>query len=75
MNTEVQYRLIKKTFSYVPVGEKLYRCTETLEEVIKIPTIDLTNETTPIRKRRRFETRESSNTSPTGSSMETTDSS
>lgn len=38
------YRLIKQTISYIPVGGKMYRTVETLEEVIQIPTIDLTNE-------------------------------
>lgn len=46
---EHQYRLIKKTISYVPVGGRLYRHCEILEEVIRIPTIDLTSgESTPI---------------------------
>lgn len=41
-------RLIKKTEIYVPVGNRMYRHTETLEEIIKLPIsayIDLTKET------------------------------
>lgn len=62
MNTELQYRLIKKTFSYIPIEGRLYRRVEILEEVIQIPTIDLTDETIPSGDR---ESRKSSSEEPT----------
>lgn len=45
MNIETQYRLIKKKVVYLPVGEKLYRTTKILEEVVQVPCIDLTVDT------------------------------
>lgn len=41
------YRLISKTEYYIPIGNKMYRKTEILEEVVENTTsIDLTSEST-----------------------------
>lgn len=44
---EYNYILIKQTITYVPVNGKLFKRTEILEEVVKVPTIDLTYQNEP----------------------------
>lgn len=42
--SKVETRLIKRKVVYIPVGEKLYRKTRTLEMITHIPVIDLTKD-------------------------------
>lgn len=43
MNRGNQYRLIKKSITYIPIGDKLYKKTEILEQAINVPVVELSS--------------------------------